>query len=480
MTTSQQQQRFLGGVEQGFLDVDDTTGPITIGEYDALVRVDTSTGAIGDLTLPSTVPVGTTREHAIVDIGGQGSVNTITILAPGGGSINGAVSLTIDRDFGGVSLSTADGLNYTLVSCCAVPDAFLFSSLGFARGSEGSFLFQAPTTGATPFLSWAAAGVLRYEDRGDGAGPLALLERQSTNLVLDNRTFTPGWNAGTGTLTANDATAPDGPTTAARSVQTLVQYGPYQQISNSALSTLSAWVRASAGAGRALVAYTDGPAVPTAGAVVTTVPSTTWQRPRQSLTPANYYVVVGDGISTIGLTNGVAAGARDAEYDLVQVETGAYPTSAMRTATAAVFTRFADVLWGLVPAWLLTKTIHIPQLSPNFANTELSNGDVRWIFTLDTVSDGLYIDKTGGNVTIKAIESGVVRATSAVLTFAAFAKLGDVVVDPVAAVITVNGVAGAAGTPWNWVGRTNIRIGGIFGGAGNELDGRVASNWTSV
>lgn len=119
MTTNQQMQRFLGGIEQGFKAINHATGAYTIKIYDALVIVDTSTGTISNLTLPSTVPVGTAREHTVLDKGGQANTNPIVILAPGGGSINGGASLTIDEPYGGVTLITDDGLNYKASTAAA-------------------------------------------------------------------------------------------------------------------------------------------------------------------------------------------------------------------------------------------------------------------------------------------------------------------------------------------------------------------------
>lgn len=109
------QQRFLGGVEQNFKKVVHATGPYTAAIYDALTRIDTRTGTIGAITLPNTVPVGTARQHAFVDMGGEANVNPITILAPGGGSINGVGSLIINVPYGGVIVATEDGLNYDTV-----------------------------------------------------------------------------------------------------------------------------------------------------------------------------------------------------------------------------------------------------------------------------------------------------------------------------------------------------------------------------
>ena len=112
MTTNQQMQRFLGGVEQNYEPVTTATGPYTAAIYDAVTLIDTSTGAIGAITLPNTVPVGTAREHTFLDIGGMANTNPVTINAPGGGTINGAASITINVPYGGVVLFTDDGVNY--------------------------------------------------------------------------------------------------------------------------------------------------------------------------------------------------------------------------------------------------------------------------------------------------------------------------------------------------------------------------------
>jgi hypothetical protein len=335
----------------------------------------------------------------------------------------------------------------------------------FTRSGEGSHLTAAPGTGASAFLAFAATDVIRAEDRGDGAGPLVLLERASTNLLKQSRdpTNAAAWLEGAvgSTTTANAGNGPDGTAVADRIQAAGVAFSRGQAPTGAANPhVLSAWGRATSGTSIWCANYAGGPA---------------WNVPAQSTTYTRKTVLRAGAVSTYYPADATLASAtpQDVLVDLHQVEDGRYPTSAIRTSASNV-TRGADTLALLAtPAWLLNGAARFAQVSPIFANTELASGDIRWLFTIGSSSDGVRIRHNGTNVVVEAVQGGVVRASSGALTFSAHALLGVVMWNPVTAIVSVGGVAGSAGTPWTWSTGT-VRIGGIQGSSGSEADCRLA------
>lgn len=336
----------------------------------------------------------------------------------------------------------------------------------FTRSGEGSYLTGAATDGSSAFMAFAATDVRRFEDRGDGAGALLLLERASTCLIKQNSDIT---NAAAWTLPLSGATqtadagpAPDGTTTADRVQSAGAQFSRGQNPTGAANPhTVSCYGRATSGTSIWAANY----AATTAWNVAAL--TTTWSRRS---------VLRAGAVSTFyPVDSSLPSGSpQDVRVVFAQAEDGRYPTSVIRTAAANV-TRGADSLeigTAQLPAALFTRAFKLRQVSPNFANTDLVSGDVRWLFTIGGSSDGVRIRHDGSNVKIEAVQGGSVKASSGNLTFARYALLGEVSWDPVTAVIRVGGVAGAAGTPWTWSAGT-VRVGGIQGSSGSELDGRV-------
>jgi len=110
---------------------------------------------------------------------------------------------------------------------------------------------------------------------------------------------------------------------------------------------------------------------------------------------------------------------------------------------------------------------------PIYANTDLVDGDERWLFSFGDANNGMRIRRAAGLTKVEALTAGVVRAASAALTFAAQSQL-TVKSDGPNGVITVNGVAGPTGTPYVFPGNVPVRQGGIVA-ASNELDGRMGT-----
>ena len=112
-------------------NVTHATGPITLNAYDQIVRVDTSTGTIGTITLPgAAVAPGLlkTLQLSVFDIGLLALTNNITINAPGGGTIDGGASIVINWNGGGVALFPDNGLDwYTPTASGVLAGAVVFS-----------------------------------------------------------------------------------------------------------------------------------------------------------------------------------------------------------------------------------------------------------------------------------------------------------------------------------------------------------------
>lgn len=336
-----------------------------------------------------------------------------------------------------------------------------WGSMTFARASEGSYLTAAPGTGASAFLAWASSGVLREEDRGDGAGALALLEGTRTNQVVRSQEIDNGaWTtAGTMTITAGQD-SPDSGTTAERLQAASGTNIRYQTLTpGSGYRSVSAWVRAASGTVDHYIYVYDGSAVYYAGQ---TGISTTYRR--LSVTQS-----LAAGAGNVGAADGraggiISAGARDAYVALMQLEAGKFATSAIRTAGVSA-TRLADSLTMTagIPAGLFTDRGEFANFSPVFDVADLVFNDVAWLLSIDGADDGIRVYHDGTDCYVQALEAGVVVAASQAQGWSAHDVMGAVSWDPAAGLVYVDGVAGPAGTPWSWT-PGSIRVGGVYGG----------------
>jgi hypothetical protein len=348
------------------------------------------------------------------------------------------------------------------------PAQIPISLLTFTRSSEASYLTSAPTSGAAAFLAWAAADALRMEDRGDGAGPLALIERSTTNHLLYSRSMTNlAWSPATYTRTANAGNGPDGTAVATRVQGSALALDQIVLGLGGVVMCGSVWLRrydGTTGSGQMLI-YN-----PVAANGSTSL-AATYARFASRATGADKLRAV-DSADRSG-SGGIAAYTADLLADLAQLEPGYYPTSVIRTTTAAVV-RSADTATlasALVPPSMLARRWSIQQVSPVFATADLISGDVRVLMSLGDANNCVRIRHTGTDVRCEAVQGGVVKASSGALSFARHALLGPVTWDPATAIVSVGGVAGSAGTPWTWAA-ADLRVGGIYGGAG-EADCRL-------
>jgi hypothetical protein len=332
--------------------------------------------------------------------------------------------------------------------------------------------------GSLATLLHAASGARALEDRNDTAGALLRICRAYTQYVARSEELSnAGWVKTSATVTADQGAAPDGDADAdlvtwtatsvsARATGACPNSGT--ELADNAAAVYSIFVKDASGDPFRLNYTTKANGSGTASSDFT--PSGTWAR-------YDYRVAdIGAGATDAALRFQNASSSGIRAYDLVwggQMTAGRYPLPYATNTGATELDIAADSLViasGTDTTNILGGALKFDEVSPYFANTELASGDVRWLWTLDA-NNGIRIRHTGSDVRVEAVESNTVRASSAALTFAAHALLGEIEWDPAAGTVSVGGAAGAAGTPWTW-NNGDVRIGGIQGGSGSEADCR--------
>lgn len=336
-----------------------------------------------------------------------------------------------------------------------------YGAMDFARASEGSYLTGAPGSGSSAFMSWASTDVLRSEDRGDGAGALALLEGYRINGIAQARAFENAYYSASGsefTLTADYGPGPDGTTTATR-VQGGTNGNRYK--GSVGAGVLSAWFRAVSGTSNAQLSM-DGTAARGIAGI-----GTTYQRLDVYGSPGTYALAV-DTFDRSG-AGGITALACDILVDLIQHEQSQhFPSSAIRTSGASG-DREADELTLAtgIPAALFTDPGAFSQWSPIMDSGDLQLSEQLWLLSIGGaggLNEGIRVRRNGTDIRIEALEANTVVAQSQALTWSAHDLVGEVKWDPAAGLIYVDGVAGPSGTPWSWTADA-IRVGGSYGGS---------------
>lgn len=269
----------------------------------------------------------------------------------------------------------------------------------FARSTEGSRLTGAPTDGSTSFLAFDGVDVRRIENRG--LGDTLLMEGSRQNVLLRSREAadaTDWLTFGVITMTAAYANGPDG--TAKGDRANASSGSARYQGTSIASSVMTVWSRQVAGSGTRQVRQgTNGVNVATFGTT-----GTTWAR--QEVANPN----TGAGQSTtvecedLSGSGGTTAHAEDVIVDLAQLELGVFPSSPIRTTTAAV-TRGADSLSyavGQYPESVLTAGFRLTFApictSAEFATTAPAQG---WaLVCFNNNANTLLLSWTGANAQV--------------------------------------------------------------------------------
>lgn len=366
----------------------------------------------------------------------------------------------------------------------------------FTRSGERSYLVG---TGATPML-FAATDVRRLEDLGDGAGALFVFERAAENPVVQSEDMaSASWTSvGTPTVSSNALTAPDGVVDAdnitdndAGTAERLRQTPTLGGVGNvvgaiflfkDAITSRFPAIFFNGGGDFAAAANTStgasssvAPFTAPSNIDVQTIGSAWWRLAmrRTSVNGAAYDIAPAFA-NPIGTFDPAATGTTGMWGAYVQDAVN-YAGRYIRTTTVPVAVGADTLLLSGIPAWFFTQAARFAQVSPDYANTDLVSGDIRWLFTIGGSSNGVRIRHDGANVLVEAVQGGVVRAASAAQVFAKRALLGPVRWDPPNGLVSVNGVNGPAGTAWSWTADA-VRVGGIHGGSGSELDGRLSTS----
>lgn len=343
----------------------------------------------------------------------------------------------------------------------------------FTRSTEGFYYLRAPTDGSLPFGGWADVNVRRIEDRGDGLGSMLLMEGSRTNYLLQSRDLANGaWSLGAATLTSNQNGGVDGATLADRVNGTSVQYGPYQLTRGQvAYSTASVWARAVSGTVSHQLWMLQGAGGAAAKALSI---GTTYARNAASgnCTPgqAGYEPVECRDETAYG---GQVATAQDVYVDLCQLETGYFPSSPIRTTTAAV-TRGADVLSyavGQYPASFLDRGFRIT-VAPDMSSAEVIASGANYVLVSQNALNYLLISPTATvdffGQSGRIVQSGALSwSRGQVLTIEASPN-GRLVVS---GATSGNGTFTAAGRVWP---SATITIGSLAGGT--SFFGRIGTS----
>lgn len=200
------------------------------------------------------------------------------------------------------------------------------------RAGEACYYTSAPTTGAA-FLAWAGANTSR-EDKRDGLSGYYLYETASTNRVFYSEDFNQAsWSKTTTTVPNTTGAAPDGESDCCRvsftAAATSKIYRTVAGIGNSQTFSITFFVKTYSGGSNVRVYTKDKDA--TARQTSDISISSTWKRIELVMTTS----ASGAGTFEVGVQNGTAGASTAILLWGAQVELGSFPTSPIRTTTAA-------------------------------------------------------------------------------------------------------------------------------------------------
>ena len=337
----------------------------------------------------------------------------------------------------------------------------------FTRSTEGSYLTGAPTDGSSAFLAWAGADVRRVENRGDGLGPMLLMEGSRTNYVLQNRNFSTYWSPDAGVYTAGQP-SPDGIAAGYRQQVPSTKLGDYQLtvgMPTTGYHSVSQWIRSYSGTvtGR----FSAWEASGTANLGMTGSIDTTFRRwDMQYAALSQMWIAPSSGRA---LNSGaIPAGAADQIADLIQIEAAAFPSSAIRT-TAATVTRAADALSyaaGQYPASFCDQILSFT-FAPDCSSAELvaaagqfcpiwfGTGSANGIFISNSLAVSVWLSNSQ-----KIVSSAISWSRGQPITFTVRPSAGMLIIG---GATTGNGIY--SGTPFTWSPSDALWIGSRNTGA---------------
>lgn len=313
------------------------------------------------------------------------------------------------------------------------------------RASHGTRMTGAPTDGSTPFMAEESNNIRRFEDRGDGNGPMLLLEgARSVALINSRDPSAAGWDADLAgiTTTVNYSASIDGNGSKAyRTLNAGGYWGKRPAAASTAGMAASAWARATTGTTTTRLAVRGG-FYGGYNADTKTI-GTTYTQFRAAV-PTTFDAYVGFWDFYYG---GVIASC-DYVTDYFSMEIGAFPTSAIITGGSLV-DRAADLYDGAiesVPTAMVNGTFQF-YIAPVFSSTEgVSHAADQCIFSYaEDDSERIFFVVSGGSIYIRIVSGGATKVTSNALTFSAHQKLA-VTIDGAAGSITVAGATTGNGT----------------------------------
>jgi hypothetical protein len=329
-------------------------------------------------------------------------------------------------------------------------------------------------------LSIVGGDIMRRQDRGTGDGNNFFVEPQRVNYLLQTK-FASGWSASSGGVLAQQSTVgPDAYvahlacqfTFGASAVSSLSQACAAGLVPTNRAIVFSVWVKNSSGNGLFKLQVTNTDSTTTTSAVFTA--GNFWQR---------YSFLANSGTNaanpmTVRIVNGDAS-AHAIFIDHAQLETSTEMTSyILNDISSGRGISAPDVLQflpGQVPTQLHSGRSTGRAWSSRSTANMVVNGNRFVIWGFDDANT-LELTSDGANVQLLARTAGVTRAASQNLTLAEWAGC-TYITDPAAGLLIVNGVAGPAGTAWNWktvAEAKGVRIGGVLGGAnGYEFLGEI-------
>ncbi len=284
-----------------------------------------------------------------------------------------------------------------------------FSQGAFVRGSLGTY-----QTGANS-IAVARGDQLRYEDRGDGNGRVALFEGPRTNRMVwsESMGHLPEWWKGIGltptmTLTEDAAVSPDGLQNADRWMAAAGANAARAQTIINAMpaGSLSTWLRLTDPASFNAASPLKTRAVLTDltggwyNEVLDWSLPAAWERRSRVTTPATTSTAVQmshKGAWPGNATQFPALPAADYAVWGWQIEEGLFPSSYIPTQESAVTRKVDQVLFEttVVPAWLRTGQWQIDVL-PLYSSAEIATTDEFVLMAWEGGQLSLAKDATGG------------------------------------------------------------------------------------